>query len=146
MDFIESLLNAKIENRSYNKPLTLDALLGGQPISAITTEGDKPAPEKKRIRFGSREYFDWLRPVKPTLVKATAFIKELMASEKKSNCPCCGGTGEYVGASYRTRCARCKGKGYLTQADENAYRTWSHARDQRLPKVRTDMGAAFNLA
>ena len=40
MDFIESLLNAKIENRSYNKPLTLDALLGGQPISAITTEGD----------------------------------------------------------------------------------------------------------
>ena len=102
--------------------------------------------EKKRIRFGSREYFDWLRPVKPTLVKATAFIKELVASEKKSDCPCCGGTGEYVGARYRTRCARCKGKGYLTQADENAYRTWAHARAQGLPKVRTDMGAAFNLA
>ena len=146
MDFIESLLNAKIENRSYNKPLTLDAHLGGQPISAITTEGDKPAPEKKRIRFGTKEYFDWLRPVKKTLEKATAFIKEVMADEKKADCPCCHGSGEYIGAGYRTRCARCKGKGYMTQADENAYRTWSHARDTGLPKVRDDFGAAFNIA
>ena len=102
--------------------------------------------EKKRIRFGSREYFDWLRPVKPTLVKATAFIKELMASEKKSDCPCCGGTGEYVGANYRTRCARCKGKGFLTSQDEKAYATWKSSRDRGLPRVRPDFGAAYNIA
>ena len=146
MDFIESLLNAKIENRSYNKPLTLDALLGGQPISAITTEGDKPAPEKKRIRFGTKEYFDWIRPVKKTLEKATAFIKEVMADEKKSDCPCCGGTGEYVGANYRTRCARCKGKGFLTSQDEKAYATWKSSRDRGLPRMRQDFGAAYNFA
>ena len=104
------------------------------------------AVEKKRIRFGSREYFNWLRPVKPTLVKATAFIKELMTSEKKSDCPCCGGTGEYVGANYRTRCARCKGKGFLTSQDEKAYATWASSRDRGLPRTREDFGAAYNFA
>ena len=117
-----------------------------EPVAEVKAVVEEPVVEKKRIRFGTKEYFDWLRPVKKTLMKATAFIKEVMASEKKSVCPCCHGSGEYVGASYRTRCARCKGKGYMTQADENAYRTWSHARDQGLPKVRTDLGAAFNLA
>lgn len=104
------------------------------------------AVEKKRIRFGTKEYFDWLRPVKKTLEKATAFIKEVMADEKKADCPCCGGTGEYVGANYRTRCARCKGKGFLTSQDEKAYATWKSSRDRGLPRVRPDFGAAYNFA
>ena len=134
MNMADMIFGADIDDAPHHQALTLDDLLAA------------PAKPKKRIRFGTKEYFDWLRPVKKTLEKATAFIKEVMADEKKADCPCCGGTGEYVGANYRTRCARCKGKGYMTQADENAYRTWSHARDQGLPKVRTDLGAAFNLA
>lgn len=112
------------------------------PVAAV----EAIVVEKKRIRFGTKEYFDWLRPVKKTLEKATAFIKEVMADEKKADCPCCGGTGEYVGANYRTRCARCKGKGFLTSQDEKAYATWTSSRDRGLPRVRPDFGAAYNFA
>lgn len=112
------------------------------PVAAV----EAIVVEKKRIRFGTKEYFDWLRPVKKTLVKATAFIKEVMASEKKSVCPCCKGSGEYVGVSYTTRCARCKGKGFLTAQDEKAYATWQLSRDRGLPRTREDFGAAYNFA
>ena len=119
-----------------------------EPVSEVVEQEvvEPVAVEKKRIRYGTKEYFDWLRPVKKTLEKATAFIKEVMADEKKADCPCCGGTGEYVGANYRTRCARCKGKGFLTSQDEKAYATWTSSRDRGLPRVRPDFGAAYNFA
>ena len=135
MNMADMIFGADIDDAPHHQTLTLDDLLGAH------------AKPKQRIRYGSEEYYRWIGKVKDSCVKAAAFIKALVKEpEQQTACPCCHGSGEYIGASYRTRCARCKGKGYMTQADENAYRTWSHARDQRLPKVRTDMGAAFNLA
>lgn len=124
-----------IEADEYEQELTLADLKAA------------PATPKQRIRYGSEEYYRWIGKVKDSCVKAAAFIKALVKEPgQETACPCCQGSGEYIGAGYRTRCARCKGKGYMTQADENAYRTWSHARDTGLPKVRDDFGAAFNIA
>ena len=135
MNMADMIFGADIDDAPHNRALTLDDLMAA------------PAKPKQRIRYGSEEYYRWIGKVKDSCVKAAAFIKALVKEpEQQTACPCCHGSGEYIGASYRTRCARCKGKGYMTQADENAYRTWSHARDQGLPKVRTDLGAAFNLA
>lgn len=135
MNMADLIFNATIENETFVSEPTLEGLL-----NAATRA-------KPRIRYGSEEYYRWIGKVKDSCVKAAAFIKALVKEpEQQTACPCCHGSGEYVGASYRTRCARCKGKGYMTQADENAYRTWSRARDTGLPKVRADMGAAFNLA
>lgn len=135
MSEFDALLDDSIENEVYAVDPTLADLLTA------------PATPKQRIRYGSEEYYRWIGKVKDSCVKAAAFIKALVKEPEQQNaCPCCRGSGEYVGASYRTRCARCKGKGYMTQADENAYRTWTHARDQGLPKTRTDLGAAFNIA
>lgn len=135
MNMADMIFGADIDDTPHHQTLTLGDLLGA------------PAKPKQRIRYGSEDYYRWIGKVKDSCVKAAAFIKALVKEpEQQTACPCCHGSGEYIGASYRTRCARCKGKGYMTQADENAYRTWSHARDQGLPKVRTDLGAAFNLA
>lgn len=133
MNMADMIFGADIDDAPHHQTLTLGDLLGA------------PAKPKQRIRYGSKDYYRWIGKV--SCVKAAAFIKAMVKEPaKQTACPCCHGSGEYIGASYRTRCARCKGKGYMTQADENAYRTWSHARDQGLPKVRTDLGAAFNLA
>lgn len=135
MSVFDILLDYSIENETFVSEPTLEGLLSA------------PAKAKPRIRYGSEEYYRWIGKAKASCVKAAAFIKALVKEpERQNTCPCCQGSGEYIGAGYRTRCARCKGKGYMTQADENAYRTWSHARDQGLPKTRTDLGAAFNLA
>lgn len=135
MSIADLIFGAAIENENFVSEPTLEGLLSA------------PAKAKPRIRYGSEEYYRWIGKVKDSCVKAAAFIKALVKEpEQQNTCPCCRGSGEYVGASYRTRCARCKGKGYMAQADENAYRTWSHARDQGLPKTRTDLGAAFNIA
>ena len=135
MNMADMIFGADIDDAPHHQALTLDDLMAA------------PAKPKQRIRYGSEEYYRWIGKVKDSCVKAAAFIKALVKEpEQQTACPCCHGRGEYIGASYRTRCARCKGKGYMTRADENAYRTWSHARDQGLPKVRTDLGAAFNLA
>ena len=138
MSIADMIFGAAIENETFSCAPTLDTLL-----SSTAT------PAKPRIRYGSEEYYRWIGKAKASCVKAAAFIKALVKEkepEQQNVCPCCHGSGEYVGASYRTRCARCKGKGYMTRADENAYRTWSHARDTGLPWVRGDFGAAFNLA
>ena len=134
MSIADLIMGADIDNEAFASGPTVASLFA-------------PATPKQRIRYGSEEYYRWIGKVKDSCVKAAAFIKALVKEPEQQNaCPCCRGSGEYVGASYRTRCARCKGKGYMTQADENAYRTWTHARDQGLPKTRTDLGAAFNLA
>lgn len=131
----DSIENAEIHSqKTLLDILELEATIVEQPV------------EKKRIRFGSPEYYKWVGKVKSGCVKVASFIKSMLPSEVQTECPCCKGSGEYVGATYRTRCARCKGKGYMTQADTNAYRTWTHARDTGLPKVREDLGASFNLA
>ena len=135
MNMADMIFGADIDDAPHHQTLTLGDLLAA------------PAKPKQRIRYGSEEYYRWIGKAKDSCVKAAAFIKALVKEpEQQNTCPCCRGSGEYVGASYRTRCARCKGKGYMTQADENAYRTWTHARDQGLPKTRTDLGAAFNIA
>lgn len=135
MNMADMIFGANIDDAPHHQTLTMGDLLGA------------PAKPKQRIRYGSEDYYRWIGKVKDSCVKAAAFIKALVKEpEQQTACPCCRGSGEYVGASYRTRCARCKGKGYMTRADENAYRTWSHARDQGLPKVRADLGAAFNMA
>lgn len=122
-------------------------LVEDEEFATPTTFSSRLSKPKPRIRYGSEEYYRWIGRAKDSCVKAAAFIKALVKEpEHQNTCPCCHGSGEYVGASYRTRCARCKGKGYMTQADENAYRTWAHARAQGLPKVRDDLGAAFNVA
>lgn len=135
MSIADLIFGAAIENETFVSEPTLEGLLSA------------PAKAKPRIRYGTDAYYQWIGKAKASCVKAAAFIKALVKEpEQQTACPCCQGSGEYIGAGYRTRCARCKGKGYMTQADENAYRTWSHARDTGLPKVCDDFGAAFNIA
>lgn len=132
MNMADMIFGADIDDAPNHQTLTLGDLLRA------------PAKPKQRIRYGSKDYYRWIGKV--SCVKAAAFIKKVMADEKKADCPCCGGTGEYVGANYRTRCARCKGKGFLTSQDEKAYATWKSSRDRGLPRVRSDFGAAYNFA
>lgn len=104
------------------------------------------APAKRRIVAFSQEYFAWLKELaKPR--KVVAALKKLVQErEHKEACPCCEGTGVYVGRSYTTRCARCKGKGFLYPADIQARKKWEDARNAGLPRVREDLGSAFNFA
>ena len=135
MNMADMIFGADIDDAPNHQTLTLGDLLGA------------PAKPKQRIRYGSEDYYRWIGKVKDSCVKAAAFIKALVKEpEQQTACPCCGGTGEYVGANYRTRCARCKGKGFLTSQDEKAYATWKSSRDRGLPRVRSDFGAAYNFA
>lgn len=135
MSMADMIFGADIDDAPNHQTLTLGDLLGA------------PAKPKQRIRYGSEDYYRWIGKVKDSCVKAAAFIKALVKEqEQQTACPCCHGSGEYIGASYRTRCARCKGKGFLTSQDEKAYATWTSSRDRGLPRVRPDFGAAYNFA
>jgi len=137
MSDFDALLDDSIENEAFGEETNPLAELLQQPVVAKA---------KRRIVAFSREYFAWLKEMaKPR--KAVAVLKAVLTErEAKEQCPCCGGTGEYVGAAYTTRCARCKGKGYLFPADIMAHRKWEDARAAGLPRVRDDFGAAFNFA
>jgi hypothetical protein len=101
---------------------------------------------KTRIRAYSKAYYAWVKRGEGGK-QATSAIKQLVAKKKAAttDCQSCDGSGVYIGETYSTRCARCKGKGHMTLTDHRTYSTWTEARSRGLPHTCDDMGASHNL-
>ncbi|MBM7454480.1 cytochrome c5 [Oceanisphaera litoralis] len=141
---IESLFSAMSVDNSAYEEATFDNLLSGLRSQSMAAE-HKPAAPKPRIRAYSPEYWEWLGVAQPVPAVEPEPAVEQIVPAIDTVCSCCKGTGVYVGRTYQTRCARCKGDGILQPGHIKAFATWQSARAAGMPRVVDNFGAQFNL-